>query len=187
MEQRTITILDTAASKKVDVITDATTLGQLKEAARAAGINVENKDWKEGNSQVLLLNDDSLLPTNVRHIRTGQVTNNLAFMLTNSNTKIDSGADRAELYAKIKKYNLQDTIKHMCGKNYTQVKTDYLETFVREAEENIEKTKETACNDCSYKDKYIALVNGIVNLLTKNADDTVVYSEEDLNAMLMNL
>lgn len=186
MEQRTITILDTAASKKVEVITDATTLGELKRAAVAAGINVENKDWKEGNSKVLLLNDDSLLPTNVRHIRTGQITNNLAFMLTNSNNKIESGADRKALYEKIKKLHLEDEIKEAYGRNYTQVKTSDLEALIEDAELALDEMKTQICEECDYKEKYFLLVNGLQELLNK-ASQTSDYTDCDLQKMLAEI
>ena len=89
METRKIIIVDSASNRKVELNTDATTFGELKRAARAAGINYDGKDWLEGITKTMPTTDDSLLPTNVTY--KGNVTNNLAYMLTNTNEKIKSG------------------------------------------------------------------------------------------------
>ena len=91
METRKIIIVDSASNRKVELNTDATTFGELKRAARAAGINYDGKDWLEGITKTSPVGDDSLLPTNVNY--KGTVTNNLVYMLTNTNKRIRSGVD----------------------------------------------------------------------------------------------
>ena len=58
---------------------------------RNAGINYEGKDWLEGITKTSPVGDDSLLPTNVNY--KGTVTNNLVYMLTNTNKRIRSGVN----------------------------------------------------------------------------------------------
>lgn len=89
METRKIMIVDSSANRKVVINTDATTFGELKRAARAAGVNFEGKDWLEGITKTSPMADESLLPTNVNF--KGTTTNNLVYMLTNTNKKIRSG------------------------------------------------------------------------------------------------
>ena len=91
MENRKIIIVDSSSNQKVVVDTDAETFGELKRAARNAGINYEGKDWLEGITKTSPVGDDSLLPTNVNY--KGTVTNNLVYMLTNTNKRIRSGVE----------------------------------------------------------------------------------------------
>ena len=91
MENRKIIIVDSSSNQKVVVNTDAETFGELKRAARNAGINYEGKDWLEGITKTSPVGDDSLLPTNVNY--KGTVTNNLVYMLTNTNKRIRSGVE----------------------------------------------------------------------------------------------
>lgn len=124
METRKIIIVDSSSNQKVVVETDATNFGELKRAARAAGINYEGKDWLEGITKTSPMSDDSLLPTNVNY--KGTVTNNLVYMLTNTNKRIRSGMDRKEIYAEVKKLGLEEDIKKKYGKNYTMVSNNDL-------------------------------------------------------------
>ena len=128
METRKIIIVDSAANQKVVVDTDATNFGELKKAARAAGINYEGKDWLEGITKTSPMADDSLLPTHVNY--KGTITNNLIYMLTNTNKKIRSGMDRKALYAEVKRLGISEEIKKKYGKNYTQVGNDDLAKVV---------------------------------------------------------
>lgn len=91
MENRKIIIVDSSSNQKVVINTDAETFGELKKAARNAGINYEGKDWLEGITKTSPVGDDSLLPVNVNY--KGTCTNNLVYMLTNTNKRIRSGID----------------------------------------------------------------------------------------------
>lgn len=128
MEQRKIIIVDSSSNRKVTVNTDATNFGELKRAARAAGINYEGKDWLEGLTKTSPVSDDSLLPVNVNY--RGTVTNNLVYMLTNTNKRIRSGMNRQEAYAEIKRLGLADGVKKKFGRNFTQVGTNDLIDFI---------------------------------------------------------
>lgn len=185
MDTRKIIIVDSASNQKVVVNTDATTFGELKRAARAAGINYEGKDWLEGITKSSPVSDDSLLPTNVQY--KGTTTNNLVYMLTNTNTKIKSGADRKALYSDIKKYNLAEDIKRTFGKNFTQVSNDDLAKFINKASSN-----ESATCINNWKNKYDTLVNAtavyiasipkdILNEAMKKANDITLNILEDVD------
>lgn len=151
MEKRKIVVIDSATNRKVEVMTDATTLGELKRDLRPSGISFENKDWLEGFSQTSPINDESQLPQAVTY--QGKTTNNLVYMLTNTNKTIKNGMDRKEAYGIIaKNENLKEIIKKKFGKNYTQVKTADLEKIIakevnekmnKEIKENYKAVKET--------------------------------------------
>lgn len=128
MEKRIITIVSTANSNKVELETDATTLGELKAAMRQANIAYEGMTFYEGLTKSEMIDDASLLPHDV--VRNGQTTNNLVFMLTNTNKKIRSGYDRLELYNIIKEKGLAEECKKRFGKNFTMCKTSELEDLV---------------------------------------------------------
>ena len=137
MEQREILIVDSSANRKIVVNTNATTFGELKVAARAAGINFEGKSWLEGLTKTEPTSDDSILPTNVPYVpkegpNAGRqiTTNNLVYMITNTNKRIKSGMSRQEVYTEIRKYNLSNAIKERFGRNFTQVSTNVLISFI---------------------------------------------------------
>ena len=151
MEKRKIVVIDSATNRKVEVMTDATTLGELKRDLRPSGISFENKDWLEGFSQTSPVSDESQLPQAVTY--QGKTTNNLVYMLTNTNKTIKNGMDRKEAYSVIaKNENLKEIIKNKFGKNYTQVKTADLEKIIakeinekmnKEIKKGYNKVKET--------------------------------------------
>lgn len=135
METRKITIISTKNNKRTVINTDATTLGELKSALRAAGVDYEGMTFYEGLTKTELKLDDSILPHDVQRInpttREPETTNELAFMLTNTNKKIRSGAmTRFEAYDAIKKNHLQAECQRMFGKNFTMCKTADLISLV---------------------------------------------------------
>ena len=132
MEKRIITIVSTANSSKVELETDAMTLGELKAAMRQADIAYDGMTFYEGLTKSELVDDASILPHDV--VRNGQTTNNLVFMLTNTNKKIRSGYDRVELYTIIKEKGLAEECKERLGKNFTVCKTSELEELVKGCE-----------------------------------------------------
>lgn len=122
METRKITIVSSATQQKYVVNTNAETLGQLKAAMRAEGINYTDMTFLEGLTKTELVSDDSVLPTNVQY--KGTTTNELVFMLTKTSKKVRSGAmSRREAYDAIVKYDLQSVVVEKFGRNYTQVPT----------------------------------------------------------------
>ena len=124
MEARKITVVQTKNQKKSVIMSAATTLAELKSDLRANGIDYDGMTFFEGTSKVELKNDASVLPHDVPY--KGTTTNELVFMLTNTNKKIRSGAvamSRAEAYSAIKSMGLQDACVKKFGKNFTMCKT----------------------------------------------------------------
>ena len=125
MEARKITVVSTQTQRKSVITTGAETLAELKSALDEAGINYDGMTFYEGTSRTELKDNTSVLPKDVPY--KGTTTNELVFMLTNTNKKIKSGAmSRAEVYAAIKANNLQDAVKSKFGKNFTQCSTEDL-------------------------------------------------------------
>lgn len=165
MEARTIWILDRATNTHVKIITDATTFGELKQAAKAAGVRYEGKDWLERISQQSPLSDESILPTNLPW--QGKVTNDLVFVLTDTNKKIKSGLGRNEILEKVRDLGLQQELKLKYGKPYTNISNDVLLREVEEAEEAL-NTDDLFddCDVCHKKDnKYNSVIKVIAALL----------------------
>ena len=132
MESRKITIVQTKNQKKSVIMSAATTLAELKSDLRANGIDYDGMTFFEGTSKVELKNDASVLPHDVPY--KGTVTNELVFMLTNTNKKIRSGAtnmSRMEAYNAIKSMGLQDACVKKFGKNFTMCKTTDLIALVQ--------------------------------------------------------
>lgn len=124
MEARKITVVQTKNQKKSVIMSAATTLAELKSDLRANGIDYDGMTFFEGTSKVELKNDASVLPHDVPY--KGTITNELVFMLTNTNKKIRSGAvamSRTEAYSAIKSMGLQDACVKKFGKNPTNCKT----------------------------------------------------------------
>lgn len=124
MEARKITVVQTKNQKKSVIMSAATTLAELKSDLRANGIGYSGMTFFEGTSKVELKNDASVLPHDVPY--KGTITNELVFMLTNTNKKIRSGAvtmSRTEAYGAIKSMGLQDACVKKFGKNFTMCKT----------------------------------------------------------------
>lgn len=132
MEARKITVVQTKNQKKSVIMSAATTLAELKSDLRANGIDYDGMTFFEGTSKVELKNDASVLPHDVPY--KGTITNELVFMLTNTNKKIKSGAvamSRAEAYNAIKSMGLQDACVKKFGKNFTMCKTADLIALVQ--------------------------------------------------------
>lgn len=124
MEARKITVVQTKNQKKSVIMSAATTLAELKSDLRANDIDYDGMTFFEGTSKIELKNDASVLPHDVPY--KGTITNELVFMLTNTNKKIRSGAtnmSRMEAYNAIKSMGLQDACVKKFGKNFTMCKT----------------------------------------------------------------
>ena len=148
MEVREILVANTKTQKRSKVTTDATTLGELKAALTAAGVDYSGMTFTEGISKTQLLDDATQLPQNVMY--KGQATNNLVILLTNTKKNIASGmGTRAEAYSILKANNLQDDIKDMFGRNFTQVPTTDLWLFIEDHTDNTEGE-----DDEDYEDDY---------------------------------
>ena len=152
METRKITVVSTRNQKKSVIMSSATTLAELKADLRQNNIDYDGMTFYEGTSKTELINDESILPHDVPY--KGTTTNELVFMLTNSNKKIRSGADmtRAEAYAAIKANNLQSECLKIYGKNFTMCKTVELIALVNTSSPSMpakEATADTVAPDAS--------------------------------------
>ena len=135
MEERKITVVQTKNQKKSVIMSAATTLAELKSDLRANGIDYDGMTFFEGTSKVELKNDASVLPHDVPY--KGTITNELVFMLTNTNKKIKSGAmSRTEAYSAIKSMGLQDACVKKFGKNFTMCKTADLIALVQSSKDS---------------------------------------------------
>jgi hypothetical protein len=142
MEQRTITVMSTKTQQRVSFQSTATTLGELKNELRAQGIDYTDMTFFEGLSKVELKSDDSLLPHDIPY--KGQVTNDLFFMLTNSEKKIKSGGmSRKDMYIYLKFNHLVDKCKETFNKNYTNCSNEQLYNIITQHQkEYTEKLKD---------------------------------------------
>lgn len=190
MEPRKITIVQTAEQKKSVIMSSATTLGELKNDLDVAGINYNDMTFYEGLSKSELKVDSSLLPKDIE--RNGTTTNELVFMLTNSEKKIKSGAmTRAELFAFIKEHNLQQKCLDIYGKNYTQCKTVELNNIVCEHAKAVEASvniKETTVPECNCKCNCVDEVarRTLLKLVKRILPNYTRYYEELLNTKIDN-
>lgn len=185
MEARKITVVSTRNQKKSVIMSAATTLAELKADLRQNGIDYEGMTFYEGTSKIELKDDNSVLPHDVPY--KGQTTNELVFMLTNTNKKIRSGAamSRADVYAAIKAKGLQGECVKRFGKNFTMCKTVDLITLVYEksaskpvpaaptkgkkvAEAKEEKVKECTCTNEGVDTKARAALSRLVTILADN-------------------
>ena len=152
MNARKILIANNKTQQRYEIMSDATTLGELQDQMTAQGIDFQGMSFTEGISKTQLLNRESLLPTNVMY--KGQPTNDLVMLLTNTTKQIASGAgeyNRKDLYAKIKAYGLENTVKTRCGKNYTMVGNADLASIINDVvvgnrQEAIEEVRKELSN-----------------------------------------
>ena len=192
MEARKITVIQTKNQKKSVIMSSATTLAELKSDLRDNNIDYDGMTFFEGTSKVELINDNSVLPHDVPY--KGTVTNELVFMLTNTNKKIRSGAmSRAEAYEAIKSNSLQAACVAKYGKNFTQCSTAALielvesnttksTTVAPKAQTKKVSKKEapttTECPKCECVDNVTrAAISKLVDFLEDNG--TIEYNEKE--------
>lgn len=174
---RKVTFIDSKSqSQKVINNSTATTLGELKAEMRTAGIDYTDMSFYEGHIRAELLDDNSILPTDIPY--KGQVVNDLVFMLSTTNKKIKSGIDRAEVYGMIKGMNLQDEVKRIFNRNYTQVSTNDLLEFVSKfMPTNAEASSEVkAPITCAERFNRIETV--LVDILDILVDESIIDEEK---------
>lgn len=192
---RQITVANTKTQKRDKFECDVETLGELKKELDARGIDYSGMSFTEGLSKTILTDDASILPSNLPY--KDQRTNNLVILLTNTEKKISSGADRKALYAAVKEHNLQEQIQKKFGKNYTNVGSDDLEKFVNNAlkkggESAAPAPKEEPKKETPKKEEPSKTENGVSEGLKENLIETIVnglttlmskgiLNQEDLN------
>lgn len=164
MEARKITVVSTKTQKKSVIMSGAETLGELKKDFREAGIDYEGMTFYEGTSKTELKTDESVLPKDVPYTNrtTGETknTNELVFMLTNTNKKIKSGAmTRAEAYDAIKAKGLQAECQKRFGRNFTMCKTSDLVSLIESTINLPQKEVKTGCVDVQARAALTMLVD----------------------------
>lgn len=185
MEARTITVYSTKTNVKTTIMSTAETLGELKNELRANGVDFADMTFFEGVSRTELIDDNSALPKDIMY--KGTRTNNLAFMLTNSNKKIKSGAledtSRANVYAYIKEYGLQELVKSHLGKNYTQCKTEDLVNIVN----SVLDAEECTCSECGNINCFTEELSELEDFIVKSMTMIVDITNDLANKGLINL
>ena len=178
MEARKITVVQTKNQKKSVIMSAATTLAELKSDLRANGIDYDGMAFFEGTSKIELKNNASVLPHDVPY--KGIVTNELVFMLTNTNKKIRSGAtSRMEAYAEIKRRGLQDACLKKFGKNFTMCKTADLIALVQSNGASKPAPVAPASNGGECVDTVArAAINKLVEILEDNGTIEACEKEE---------
>lgn len=177
MQSRKITVIQTKNQKKSVIMSAATTLAELKSDLKANGIDYDGMTFFEGTSKVELKNGASVLPHDVPY--KGIVTNELVFMLTNTNKRIRSGAmRRMEAYAEIKRRGLQDACLKKFGKNFTMCKTADLIALVQSNGASKPAPVAPASNGGECVDTVArAAISKLVEILEDNG--TIEYCEKD--------
>lgn len=188
METRKITVVSTKNQTKKVIMSSATTLAELKADLRLNDIDYEGMTFFEGTSKIELIDDNSILPHDVPY--KGTITNELVFMLTNTNKKIKSGVmSRMEVYDEIKKLGLQDACRKKFGKNFTMCKTADLIELIQSSKASNSKTEKeevstpvestSNCNKCVDTVARAAIIR-LVEILT---DDDSIYESEKLEIL----
>ena len=179
MEARKITVVSTQTQRKSVITTGAETLAELKSALDEAGINYDGMTFYEGTSRTELKDNASVLPKDVPY--KGTTTNELVFMLTNTNKKIRSGGmSRAEAYAAIKANNLQDAVKSKFGKNFTQCSTEDLIGMLAKSVETKPAAKKETKAETKAK-KPVEVVDKVARKAISELVDAL-YSNGSLNS-----
>lgn len=129
MEARNIIIVNSRTQSRNTFSSTAETLGELKADLDRLEIDYSNLTFFEGISKTELTDDNAILPKDLPW--KGERTNDLVFMLTESQKRIRNGAmSRSDLYSYIKTNNLQNAVKTRFGRNFTQCSTADLLSMV---------------------------------------------------------
>ena len=182
MESRKIIVLVEKTQRKYTFNSSATTVAELKEDLSLHGVSVPSTCiFKEARSKSTLTSPDSILPTNVPY--KGATTNELVFMMSEGERKIKSGAmkSRKELYDYVKSHNLSDAVKAKYGKNYTNVSTADLDSFVssQSIKKETPKTSKTTTEKtpCRCKVDFGEIVNATINVVEGLYDENFIDAE----------
>lgn len=182
MESRKLIVLVEKTQRKYTFNSTATTVAELKEELALKGVSVSSSSvFKEARSKSILTSPDSVLPTNVPY--RGTTTNELVFMISEGERKIKLGAmkSRKELYDYVKSHNLSDAVKAKYGKNYTNVSTADLDSFVssQSAKKETPKTSKTTTKEtpCKCKIDFGEIVNATINVVEGLYDGDFIDAE----------
>lgn len=211
METKRFTVVDTRTTTTKVFESNANTLGELKSELMSMGIDPTGMAIQEGLTRTELMDDNSILPHDVPY--KGTTTNNLVFRLTQNNKMIKSGTCRSDVYRTIKELGIEDAIKDLFNKNFTNCTTSELEDCINNYRNNCNCSCEEHHTSESIKvpvneDTMPVVVMGlakaivyianrlhagdilfkddmkhIYNILTENKTDNAVYSEDEIDEM----
>lgn len=155
-----------------DFVSTATTYGQLRQELIEKGFDLTNTRVTEGNTQVDLVNEGALLPTNIS--RRGQLTNDLIIIMT-PQTQIKSGSGDSYTYIEARTevkeiYNSPNSYIRTLAKqhfgNYTHLTKNALINKLELWKEQFEEEEEVAldnytsencgcrCKDSEFDEEY---------------------------------
>ena len=185
-------------TKVVELADNVKTVSELK-----AALGISDGRIFEGTTHTDLVSDRSDLPT----LPENKVERGYVFFVSPSQTKTKNGAySRKECYSIIKERHLEDIVKNMYGRNFTQVATDALNIVITSETVGSGSTPATpstphttnstpanttdATNDVIEKDIFLALADAITDESKKedvikmiNAVFHNPYSVQDLANM----
>lgn len=108
---------------------DVTTWGDVLPLLDEKGIDVTNMEIREGRSKTAIINEDTVLPTNIPF--KGDTTNDLLFYMTLTNKKVSSGAmTRKEMVDFLKENGLMEIVEKTYGDSYTRISNANLAAFI---------------------------------------------------------
>lgn len=176
--EREVVLKDTRTQRVHKFTSEATTWGQLKEKLDELHIDYTGLEAMEALSNTKFVNDDSILPTNLKY--KGEDTNKLFILLLQTKSKVALGeGTRKEAYAKIRVLGLEEEVREAFGCNYTNVATSKLwEVIDKAIAESEEDNEEEGDNEDETVDAYenvdilsktiaihlTALVNALINI-----------------------
>lgn len=174
------TIVDSQTQRVIVHETEATTFGQLKLELSAKGIDLTNKSVEEGLTHTEFTRDEAILPHNVPY--NGTTTNNLVFRITKADKHIASGVSRMEAYDLIHKLGLEEYVKTLTGRNFTQCSTEVLTTIANENAESCCEDKDT-CPICSTSSAEIEAIKYAVMSLAQLLYDYDIINCSDFTTI----
>ena len=179
MEKRKIIVVSSATQSQVAFESDATTLGELKRELDSRNVSYSGMTFLEGHSKLEMNLDEAVLPTNIPY--KGGVTNDLVFLLTSPQKKIKSGGvDRIDIYTIIRDNHLAERIKEHFGKNFTNISTEALISFLESLKDDTdEKGGEEKQKTCSCCDDHYTSSSSLEDYDDEDEDDDEDNEEED--------
>ena len=155
-------------TKVVELADNVKTVSELKEA-----LGISDGRIFEGTTHTDLVNDRSDLPT----LPENKIERGYVFFVSPSQTKTKNGAySRKECYSIIKERHLEDIVKNIYGRNFTQVATDALNKVITSGTVGSGSTPATpstphttnntttdATDDVVEKDIFLALADAITD------------------------
>lgn len=185
MEARNITIVNSRTQSRNTFSSTAETLGELKADLDRLEIDYSNLTFFEGISKTELTDDNAILPKDLPW--KGERTNDLVFMLTESQKRIRNGAmSRSDLYNYIKTNNLQDAVKTRFGRNFTQCSTTDLLSMV-EGSDLVDVLEEGPSTTCAPTMRVASReVKRTSSQRVKSATNHTYINHNDLVSLLVN-